>query len=82
MVFVTKRIFMITSNQVKAAFSTVALLGKVVYDLKEIPAGKFYAMVCDKLSLEQFNAAIGVLERSNMVTRDVHHMIRWIEKSA
>lgn len=59
-----------TKAQAAAAIQIVFALSEAVRDLGEVPAGTLYAASLDKLSLEDFEAAVGILTRSGVVRRD------------
>lgn len=66
------------SDTLKAALGVLTALAGVIRAKGSIPSGELYAQVCGTLSLSTYEGAIGLLIRSDMVKRDVSHLLTWI----
>ena len=42
-----------------------------------IPSGHLYAMLMDKLELHEYEALLGSLKRTDLVTETSDHMLHW-----
>ena len=65
-------------NQIKAALEITTAIGGAIRELKSVPAGHLYAQTASKLTLEQFDGAVGLLVKSGCVRRDPSGMLTWI----
>lgn len=65
-----------TEKELNAALETVKALADAIRQLGTIPNGELYARVMDKLSLETYTAAIGLLKRTGLV-EESNHVLRW-----
>ena len=66
-------------EQVKAALSAVMALGEAIKDLGSVPSGHLYAQVMGHMSLDNYNAAIGLLKKAGAV-KEENHLLTWIGK--
>ena len=66
-----------TTNQVVAAVQTVAAIAEAIRGLAEVPNGQLYAQVCGALTLDQYQQAIALLKRADLVSES-GHVLRWI----
>jgi hypothetical protein len=69
---------MMTKEQVRAALEVTRAVAEAIRDLGEVPSGHLYARLLGTLSLEQYEAIIGVLKRTRLVEEDSSHVLRWI----
>ena len=59
------------SPQLRAAIGIVGAIADAIRDLgRPVPAGHLYAIVCGKLSLEEFNQIIAILVNAGIVTKN------------
>jgi hypothetical protein len=72
---------MVTKEQVAAALMATAAIGEAIRDLGSVPSGELYARLMDRLSLESYQAAIGVLKRAGLV-EEKGHVLRWTGPAA
>ena len=70
-----------TPEQIKAYVEIVRAIADSIKELQHVPAGHIYAVVCGKMSLEQFERIIGKLVSGGLVTRDASHMLHWNVKA-
>jgi len=70
-----------TKERVKAALGIVMALAETIRDLGEVPNGHLYAMVMDKLSLEDYNSAIKTLKGTKLVQEN-GHLLKWVGPKA
>ncbi len=68
-----------TREEIKAALSAVMALGEAIKDLGSVPSGHLYAHVMGHMSLDNYNAAIGLLKRAGAV-KEENHLLTWIGK--
>lgn len=66
-------------EEIKAALSAVMALGEAIKDLGSVPSGHLYAHVMGHMSLDSYNAAIGLLKRAGAV-KEENHLLTWIAK--
>lgn len=61
-------------RRVAAAIQATAAIGEAICGFGErgIPSGELYAHICDKMSLEDYQAVIGLLKRTGLVTESNH----------
>jgi 2-hydroxychromene-2-carboxylate isomerase len=67
-----------TPEQTKSAVATVQILAEAIREAKEIPSGHLYALCMDRLSLDQYEGAIGILKRTGLVS-EKSHLLKWNE---
>lgn len=60
----------------KAALELIVLFAKIVKEAGEIPSGHLYAMVMDKLTLEQYQVIISKLKGADLVVQK-NHLLVW-----
>lgn len=68
------------TTKAEAAAGTVralAALAEAIRYLGSIPAGHLYAHTCGAWSLDTFQALLGVLKRSGLVSEDGFHVLTW-----
>lgn len=68
-----------TREEIKAALSAVMALGEAIKDLGSVPSGHLYSQVMGHMSLDNYNAAIGLLKRAGAV-KEENHLLTWIGK--
>ena len=66
------------ATQTEAVLMTVHAIAEAIRGLGEVPAGHLYAQVMSRMSLESFEAIIGVLIGAGLVKRGSSHMLTWI----
>lgn len=66
------------NDETKTALAYVKAIAEAIQEAKEIPSGHLYAVLMDKMSLDQYNQIIGILKRTGLVTED-HHLLKWNE---
>ncbi len=64
--------------KIKAATELCQALGASIRELGSIPEGRLYAAVMSRMSLEEFTAAINLLERLSIVERTQMRVLKWI----
>ena len=64
--------------KIHAALQIIQALAEAIRELKQVPAGVLYSQVIDKVSLNDFNAAINTLKGSGLVTEQ-NHLLIWVE---
>lgn len=68
---------MLSQKHVDAAVGIAMAMAEAIRDLGQVPAGHLYAMVCSKVTLQQFDSLIAVLARSGLVRREASHLLVW-----
>jgi hypothetical protein len=68
--------------EIKAAFGILQALAEAIRELGEVPSGHLFASLQDRLTLSQFEQAIGVLKRSGLVRESNAHLLTWLEPKA
>lgn len=66
-----------TPAQIKAYIELVKAIADSIRELKSVPAGHLYAMLCATMTADQFNVIIGKLVSGGLITRDQSHMLHW-----
>lgn len=66
----------ITKQQIAATLNVVMAVAEAVRELKQVPSGHLYATLCDKLTLEDYNAVVATLKGAGLVT-ERHHTLTW-----
>lgn len=66
-----------TKAEVLAAFDACVALADAIRDLKQVPEGHLYAVVCGHLNLRAFDAAIGALVKARLITKE-NHLLTWV----
>lgn len=69
---------MTTKDQINAAFQVSTAIGQAIRELGSVPSGKLYAVLMGRMSLEEFEGAINLLERLAIVERTQNNFLRWI----
>lgn len=64
-------------TQIKAAVNAIAAMAEAIRELKEVPSGHLYAVLCGKMSLEQYNNAIRLICDTGLVELR-GHVLRWV----
>jgi hypothetical protein len=67
----------VTKEQVKAAVNTVIVLSETIRELGEVVSGTLYAQVMGHMSFENYQAAIALLKRAELVS-EAGNVLRWI----
>lgn len=67
-----------TSDEIKTALAYVKAIAEAIKEAKEIPSGHLYAVLMDKMNIDQYNQLIGILKRTGLVTED-NHLLKWNE---
>ena len=67
-------------DQAVAMVQVVAALAEAIRGLGEVPSGTLYAQVMGTLSFEQYESAIALLVRADLVSKR-SHVLRWIGPS-
>lgn len=58
---------MIAREQIAPALTILAALADTIRELKRIPSGHLYALLMPKMSLAQYETAIGLLIKADLV---------------
>lgn len=66
-----------TADLAVRALMLASVVGDAIQVVGEIPAGHLYAMLMDRMNIQQFDAIIGVLKRARLVS-EAAHMLTWI----
>lgn len=72
-----------SKEQVGAMIQIVAAVGEAIRDLtakgsmRGVPSGHLYARLMAKLSLEQYNSILAILQRQGLVKNE-NHFLTWI----
>jgi len=69
---------MTTKDETKAAVETILAVAEAIRELKEVPTGHLYAVLCGKLELQTFQKIIGMLKNAGLVT-EANHVLTWKE---
>lgn len=67
----------VAKENVKVAINNVMVYAECIRNLKEVPSGHLYAMVMDKVSLEQHNSILQTLENAGLIKIALSHLITW-----
>ena len=68
---------MITPDKIKAALSILHALAEAIRELGQVPSGQLYASVMAGMSLEDYNAALKVLIKAELVSESPAHLLTW-----
>ncbi len=52
-------------------------VAEAIQELKEVPSGHLYAMVCGHIGYDRYQAIIGTLKRAGLIKVE-NHLIVWI----
>lgn len=79
----TGKNFGFTDGELAIAIDTLSILSHAIYRSNTmgphtIPAGHLYAASMAFMSLEAFQSAIAILQRTGMVKRDPSHLLTWV----
>lgn len=69
---------MITKEQVQAYFKVLTAVAEAVRELEQIPSGHLYAVLMGKISFEDYQSIIRVLEKAELIRIDGFHLVHWI----
>lgn len=56
---------------------TVKAIAAAIMEAGEIPSGHIYASLKGQMSLDEYNLAISVLVRANLVEKKASHLLVW-----
>ncbi len=65
------------ATQTHAALECIKALADAIKSLGSVPSGTLYAGLMGKLSLDQYNAMIGILTKSGLVHLSTSHVLTW-----
>lgn len=63
----------------KAALAIVLAIAGTIKELGSVPSGHLYNSVMHRMSLDNYNAVIGLIEQAGMI-RIQNHLITWVGK--
>lgn len=66
-----------TVASLEAAVSIMGALAEAIREVVEIPSGELYAMLCGRLTIDEYRAAIRILKRADLV-HERGHVLRWV----
>lgn len=64
-------------QRVKAALNAAMAVADCIKELGQVPSGHLYARLMDKMSLESYEALIGILIKAKLVSRQ-NHLLTWV----
>lgn len=64
-------------DQAQAAAGALLALAECIRDLGSVPSGNLYARVMGYMSLETYEALIGILVDAGKVRRHPSHLLEW-----
>lgn len=67
---------MATTEQIKSGFVILQAISEAIREVKEIPNGKLYSMLCDKMDINTYNKAIQILKNSTVI-RESNNVLYW-----
>lgn len=67
----------VTKQEIRSAIRITQALGHTIRELGSIPSGQLYAQVMGRLTLPEYNAAIGVLVHADVITRGADNVLTW-----
>ena len=67
---------MLTTEE-KEAFKVVAIVGRAIKELGEVPSGHLYARLMDVMNLDQYQAIIGILKKAGLINEE-NYLLTWV----
>jgi hypothetical protein len=67
----------VSREQIVAAIKVTLAIAETIKELGSVPSGELYALLCGKMSLNQYQIIIGNIERAGMITVK-NNLITWI----
>jgi len=67
----------LTDEQARTFLDVAAVIGEIIRELGNVPAGHLYARVMGQINLDQFNMVIGILVAANLVSQR-NHELTWV----
>lgn len=64
-------------EKITSALMVVKAIAEAISEAKQIPSGHLYAMVMDKMSLNDYQTIISVLKNAGLITVESSHLIKW-----
>jgi len=65
-------------SQLNSALAVVTAIAETIRELKEVPSGHLYAALMGKMSLEEYEQIIRIIEGADLIKVERSHLIRWI----
>jgi hypothetical protein len=66
---------MITRAEISVAIQLLAAIADAIRELQRLPAGHLYALLMPKLSHQQFEEAVALLVKTNLVAREGDELV-------
>ncbi len=66
-----------TKEHLKAGFMVVATVAEAIRVAGRIPSGALYAILCGKMTLQEYERVIQILKNTDLV-KEEHHELTWI----
>ncbi len=64
-------------KDIAVAVELAAAIGEAIRELGSVPSGHLYARLMDRMAIEDYEAAIGLLIRTRLVRREPSHLLVW-----
>jgi len=66
------------ASTLRSAIGVVTAIADAIRDLKEVPSGTLYAAVMSKVSIDEYEKIIGIIEGAGLIKRSGSHLLTWI----
>ena len=63
--------------RMQAGFTLLHAIAETIRFLGEVPSGEIYARLSGRITLGDYERAVSILKRSNLVTETRSHLLRW-----
>lgn len=64
-------------KDIAVAVQLAVAIGESIQELGSVPSGHLYARLMDRMTIEDYEAAIGLLIRTRLVRREPFHLLVW-----
>ena len=72
----------VTTPQTLAAVRALVAVVEAIKELRQVPAGKLYAMLMPLMDKQAFDSMIRTLVNTGLIREDINHMIVWNQEAA
>lgn len=66
-----------TKEEILGAFQIVLAIGDTIRDLGSVPSGHLYAQLMGRLSINEYEKILGILESAGQIRRESSHLLVW-----
>jgi hypothetical protein len=65
------------TKDIAVTVDVAVAIGETIRELGSVPSGQLYARLMGRMSIEDYEAAIGLLIRTRLVRREPSHLLVW-----